>query len=210
MTDRGHTDEGADQAIPDQFTLTELDQLKVIADPLRVRLLQAFCEAPRTTKQVADSFGEKPTRLYHHVDALERVGLIRLVETRQVRGTIEKYYTAVAKRFRADPALLRGEDTSGPEALADTVEALFDSAATELRDVIRANGDSVTGDEGLVSYVEVRADEQFVTALRKRLFQVLEDLERDAPKDPPIETQRRFRLLLAYYPLDRGGSDSNT
>lgn len=27
----------------------------------------------RTTKQVAERLGEKPTKLYHHVEALERV-----------------------------------------------------------------------------------------------------------------------------------------
>ena len=83
------------------YTLKDLDQVKVLADPLRIRILEALLEE-RTTKQVADLLGEKPTKLYHHVDALEKVGLIALSRTRQNRGTVEKYYLAVARTFRAD------------------------------------------------------------------------------------------------------------
>ena len=82
------------------YTLKDLDQVKVLADPLRIRILEALLEE-RTTKQVADLLGEKPTKLYHHVDALEKVGLIALSRTRQNRGTVEKYYLAVARTFRA-------------------------------------------------------------------------------------------------------------
>ena len=59
------------------LTLSDLDQVKVLADPLRIRILEEMCTAERTTKQVAQRLGEKPTKLYHHVEALERVGLIR-------------------------------------------------------------------------------------------------------------------------------------
>ncbi len=70
---------------PREFmVLTELDQIKVLADPLRIRILESLSEE-RTTKQVAQLIGEKPTKLYHHVDALERVGLIQQTRTRQNR-----------------------------------------------------------------------------------------------------------------------------
>ena len=42
------------------YTLETLEQIKVLADPLRIRILEAFGEE-RTTKQVADLLGEKPT-----------------------------------------------------------------------------------------------------------------------------------------------------
>ena len=72
-------------------------ELRALAHPLRLRVLEVFAEAPRTTKQVADLLGEPPTRLYHHVAALERAGLLRLTETRKNRGTTEKWYEAIAR-----------------------------------------------------------------------------------------------------------------
>ena len=70
----------------------DLEQVKALADPLRMRIVEALRSGPRTTQQVADASGETPTRLYHHVEALERAGILRLVETRRNRGTLEKYY----------------------------------------------------------------------------------------------------------------------
>src|SRR5688572_6992339 len=92
--------------LPDKamHRLTTLDQMKVLADPLRIRILELLGEE-RTTKQVAGILGLPPTRLYHHVAALERVGLVRLARTQQRRGAVEKYYHAVARAFSADPRL---------------------------------------------------------------------------------------------------------
>src|SRR5262249_15887077 len=63
-------------------TVTDLGQLQALADPLRLRILGALTSEPRTTKQVADLLGEKHNKLYYHVEALERAGLIQLKETR--------------------------------------------------------------------------------------------------------------------------------
>ncbi|MEZ0327050.1 MAG: helix-turn-helix domain-containing protein [Fimbriimonas sp.] len=79
--------------------VTDLAQLKALSDELRQRILGAFIGEPKTTKQVAIALGEKPTKLYHHVELLSSVGLLELVETRPKRGTTEKYYKAVAHRF---------------------------------------------------------------------------------------------------------------
>ena len=62
------------------------------AAPANVEL---FAEAP-ATKQVAQQLGEPPTKLYHHANALERAGLLRLSKTRQNRGAIEKWYEAAS------------------------------------------------------------------------------------------------------------------
>ena len=60
------------------YTMRRLDEVRVLAHPLRIKLLELFAAEPRTTKQAAEILGENPTRLYHHVNALERVGLIAL------------------------------------------------------------------------------------------------------------------------------------
>src|SRR5436309_1208191 len=74
-----------------------LAEMRALAHPLRLRIMEVFAEAPRTTKQVAEELGQPPTRLYHHVAALERAGLLRLRETRKNRGTTEKWYEAISR-----------------------------------------------------------------------------------------------------------------
>lgn len=90
----------------DVLILKDLGQLKALSDPFRQRILEGFSAKPATTKQVAERLGEKPTKLYHHVEILEQAGLVKLVETRPNRGTVEKYYHATARKFAIDQRLL--------------------------------------------------------------------------------------------------------
>jgi hypothetical protein len=69
-----------------------LDQLRALAHLLRLRMLELFAEGPRTTKSPSSSRSRR--KLYHHANALERAGLLRLTKTRQNRGAIEKWYEA--------------------------------------------------------------------------------------------------------------------
>jgi len=194
---------GAETDPAEVFTLTDLEQVKVLADPLRLRILESFCIDEQTTKQVAESLGEKPTRLYHHVEALERVGLIRLTRTRQNRGTIEKYFKAVARRFRADPGLFRAEaDDEKADTLSDVVATMMDTTTGDLRRLIHAGHDLGSGEEAVLSYTEIRGTEEDIDEIREKLLAVLKEIESkccdgDTPKDA-----RRYRLTLAYFPLD--------
>src|ERR1044072_3070450 len=74
--------------------------LRALAHPLRLRMMELFAESPKTTKQVAELLGQPTTRLHHNVAALERSGLLVLKETRQNRGTVEKWYAGVAQQVR--------------------------------------------------------------------------------------------------------------
>src|SRR6185503_5263671 len=90
-----------------------VSDLRALAHPLRLRMMELFAESPKTTKQVAELLGQPPTRLYHHVAALERAGLLLLKETRQNRGAVEKWYGSVAREMGTT-----GVRQKGPKARA--------------------------------------------------------------------------------------------
>jgi DNA-binding transcriptional ArsR family regulator len=186
------------------YTLKDLEQVKVLADPLRIRILEAFCEE-RTTKQVAELLGEKPTKLYHHVDALERVGLIALSRTRQNRGTVEKYYLAVARTFRADSRVFQPKEKGGSEesaALRQVMSTIFDTTSAELAALIDQGDDAVKGieEEGMVSFLEIRGSKAQLNEIRGKLQAVVAEATADSDDDTTVEG--RYRLTLAYYPLE--------
>ena len=194
----------------DVYTISSLEQVKVVADPLRVRILETIVLEPRTTKQIAEILGEKPTRLYHHVDALAEAGLIRLVDTRPVRGTTEKYYRAVARSFRTDPGLFSGADAGDDEAraLADIATTMFHNVTEEVRNLVLSGYDLGSADDGLLSYVEVHASEDEIRALHDRLLAILTDLQEMCCDDAEAsDAERRYRFSLAWFPLDGGTSE---
>jgi DNA-binding transcriptional ArsR family regulator len=190
------------------YTLKNLDQIKVLADPLRIRILEAFCEE-RTTKQVADLLGEKPTKLYHHVEALERVGLIALARTRQNRGTVEKYYLAVARTFRTDSRIFQPKGKGGSEksaAIRQMVSTIFDTTSAEIVSLVDRGEDAMDAieQEGIVSFLEIRASTAKLKEIRAKLHELVQSLteltEGAAESDEDAEG---YRLTLAYYPLDK-------
>jgi DNA-binding transcriptional ArsR family regulator len=188
----------------DSYTMTSLEQIKVVANPLRVSILEAICLEPRTTKQIAEILGEKPTRLYHHVDALAEAGLIRLVDTRQVRGTVEKYYQAVARAFRADPGIFQqaNEDKDGSQTIADVATTIMERTTEEVRDLLLSGYDLNSEEDGILGFVEVRASESEIHEINERLMGFLKDLEEQGAGVEPAEGDRRFRLNIAWFPLD--------
>lgn len=98
------------------YVIERLDQLKVLADPLRLRVLDQLIRQPMTVSQLGEQFGETTNKVHYHVRELERIGLLRLVEKRERGGVLEKYYRAVAKDFTLAPSLLL--TTSNSEILA--------------------------------------------------------------------------------------------
>ncbi len=101
------------------FYLTSIDQARTIADPLRLRLIDYLIREPLTVTQLGERVGESPAKVHYHVRELERIGVVRLVETRESErgGILEKYYRATAKNIQLSPDLLRTSPPSEAEAM---------------------------------------------------------------------------------------------
>ena len=207
--------------------LADLAQIKALTHPLRLRIVELLCEGERTTKQVADALGEKPTKLYHHVDVLEKAGLIRMTRTRQNRGTVERYYEAVARSFTASATLFQPESPGAlpSSELAEMLQGLMTRTGQEVRGLLsRPAVEDVVQAEGVLSFLEIQGSEAELLGIRDRLQALLEELgdlatrnldsDADAAGIPdadqaaegasePAAPQRRFRLTVAFYPLDR-------
>jgi DNA-binding transcriptional ArsR family regulator len=106
---------------PRTLRLRDLRQVRLLAHPLRLRLLEQFAAGARTTKQAAAALGEPLTKLYHHVHALERAGLLVVRGRRRIRGAVEASYELAARLFEVDDSLFRG--AAGPAVAAAVAEA---------------------------------------------------------------------------------------
>jgi hypothetical protein len=195
-------------AIGDEiYTITDLGQVRVLADPFRLRLLGAFGPGPRTTKQVAQQLGEKPTKLYHHVEALERVGLLALKETRPNRGTLEKYYQAVASRFRIGAALFSTGETASPMAgeTAAILMSILDTTRAELTDVLNRSADgseNCLASSAMVARMLLRGEPERIDQFRSRLLALLDEFKAETSGLEP-EKADAYAVTLAFYPVPR-------
>lgn len=186
-------------AKPALARITDLRQVRAIANPLRIRMLQLFAQGPLTTKQVADRLGEKPTRLYNHARALEKAGLVRLVRTRQNRGTTERYLEAVGSRFEIDESLfaLGRPGSAAKAATYATAGAMLRAAASELD---RTAADGPGGPESLVAQASLRVTPREYQRLRARVVEWIQGVERRRPGGRVRAGARDAVLTVALVP----------
>lgn len=119
-----------------RFTISDLETLKIIADPLRLQILRTL-KYPKTVKEIAAELDRSPTKLYYHVNQLEKHGLIEVAATNVVSGIIEKHYQAAARHYRVDHELLSDDEFAG-EGLEALVMAILDDTKEEIRKSIKA------------------------------------------------------------------------
>ena len=178
-------------------TIKDLEHMRLLTDPLKLRLIQAFAEKARTTKQVATELGESVTKLYRHVDALHDAGLLVVVEEKQKRGTIERTFRAVAERFEADQSLFAdGAGGEGSNAIRDLLRA----AEAEILDLV-ANADNDNEQKAIIMRVRVKASLERIAELQQSLSEWCESVQESTDCD--ADDAEEFGGLIAFYPIDQ-------
>ena len=132
-------------SIQEEYIVTDLETIKIISDPLRVQILEHVGLASEagvliTVKELAENLEIPPTKLYYHVNLLEKHHLIRVAETRVVSGIIEKLYQIRARRIRAELDLSQDSEINRDEGLELTLSSIsmmFDTAYTNLEKSFR-------------------------------------------------------------------------
>lgn len=79
--------------------LKEKNQIKAYVHPTRIGILRMLAAKKRTVSSVAKELGVHPANITHHFKLLERAGLIKLVEKRDIGKNIEKYYRSIGRNF---------------------------------------------------------------------------------------------------------------
>jgi DNA-binding transcriptional ArsR family regulator len=113
--------------IPAIYEADSLEQVRALADELRLRIFSLLAQEPLTVTQVGKALDVAPAKIHYHVRELERVGLVRQVFTREKSGILEKYYRAVAKDISVSRSLV----TSAPrDELVAAANAFAQSAVS--------------------------------------------------------------------------------
>jgi DNA-binding transcriptional ArsR family regulator len=113
------------------------EEIKAMADPLRLRVLQLLMTTAERTwsvKEIAAELGQPVTKLYHHVKLLEAAALITDVESRLVSGILEHRYAASQRSLRFDDALMGSPETR-PDSIAH-VGLTVDTSRDDLLDYL--------------------------------------------------------------------------
>ena len=119
---------------PDVYYIDSLEQMRAVADDLRRRIVDSLSARAMTVTQLGDLLGIAPAKAHYHVRELERVGLVRLVMTREKGGVLEKYYRTIAKVLTVSPDVL--QMVPADDAVA-VIEGVMRSQMTAYLDAVR-------------------------------------------------------------------------
>lgn len=155
------------------------EQHKAMGHPLRQRLLFSLGQQPATISQLAVVLGVAKGSVGHHLKLLREAGLVRVVETRRVRGGTEQYYQRTARRMDID------DPTGGSTA------ALFSGFAAEL---------AAAEEEALLVLRHLRLTAEQAGQLTAALQELVENAADEGPDQP------RYGLLVSMY-RQRGTAD---
>lgn len=186
--------------------------LNVIRDPARAisllrgsrRELLTHLSEPDSASGLARKLGLPRQRLNYHLRALERDGLVELVEERRKGNCVERVVRATARAFVISPEAL-GEIRPGSEKTLDRASAGFQiaTAARTLHEVSVLDAAAREAGKRLVTLTldtEIRfADARSRSAFAVGLADALASLLR-RHHDPESPEGRTYRLTALVHP----------
>lgn len=191
--------------IEEEFVIEEIETLKIIADSRRLQIMK-YLKKPRTVKEVAAWLNVPATKLYYHVNQLEKHGLIQVVATNVVSGIIEKQYQATANHYRVKDSLISTAERQD-EKIDALLSAVFDTTKEDIRKGIKAGliNKNMQQDIFLRTVVSLPPDQiAHFAAKLEALVKECNALQERAEEEN-IGTQN-YGLTIAFYPL-AGASD---
>lgn len=176
----------------------ELPQLKALTHPMRLRLVESLADRPMTTKQVAEILDEDPLKLYYHMNVLEEVGLIEVVET-QIKGNlVEKHYRSVARQFTA--AIPLTHEAERAETVPEAIQGVLGAAETDARNACFASGLPI-----IASHQHIRTSREKTEQLTLRIQEMIEEVGlSDQGQD------NRYSFTVLFIPLDEEEGEEHT
>ena len=181
----------------------DVETLRALSDPLRIRILEAMVQANGeswTVKRIAAALGVGPTKLYHHIKILEERELIRPAGQKLVRGIVETSYRIGQLQLRLDRRLLASGRADVRDAAQQAVAAVFDQARGDLDRAIAAGLVLLEGAADprrplLLSRSVLRTSPERAAELRDRLADLAAEYGSDAEGDLTLG------LLVSLHPI---------
>jgi DNA-binding transcriptional ArsR family regulator len=176
------------------------EQAVALMNPLRAEILVQLRE-PASASEVARSINETPQRVNYHLKALEKVGLVRKVGTRQVRNLVEVLFQAIARTFILSETLGWDADTVQRAKDQGSLSHLITTAERMKRDalLLMEHSDAEQHIPSASLHMKVHLmDESTRAHFVKEYVETVERLVRKYQASH--EQEGSYHVLLAVYP----------
>ncbi len=198
-------------------TIKDLEAAKAIADPLRLQIIEVLLAKPLTVKQIANKLGLASSKLYYHVNTLEKYDIIRVVDTTVHGNVIEKHYWVTAYNYTMDQEIynFNVQEPEGKENLISTALTTLDTVRDDFIRSIEARAFNLEhGAEPhprrVIQYREIcRVPDDKMESFQTRLNELLREFETlDESEDADIQPWAFTVFLYPTFYFDQPDTDA--
>lgn len=190
----------------DLYMIKDLDTAKAIADPLRLQILEVLLPTPLTVKQIAERLGLGASKLYYHINILEKYKIIQVVETNVIGNLIEKRYWVTAYNYSVDQEIynLDVQESEGKENIIRMVLTTLDTVREDFARSIEARAFNLEhGAEphprSVINFREIcRIPDDKMEPFQARLQALIDEFK--AMDEPANEVVQPWAFALLLYP----------
>ncbi len=125
------------------MVLSELDQIKCISQPYRIKILEMFNNEKATAKMISERMAEPHAKINYHIKEMSKHGILELVEEVTKMSLVEKYYCPVARHYIVDSKSMKFGDQAVKASLNQYRISLFENLTETFYDFI--DRDQTTG-----------------------------------------------------------------
>jgi DNA-binding transcriptional ArsR family regulator len=186
------------------YVVESPEQAMALLNPLRAEILSRLAE-PASAAEVARGINEIPQRVNYHLKALEKVGLVRRVGSRQVRNLVEVLYLAIARTYILSEGLNWPGQTVQQMKDQGSLSHLVHTAERIKRDALllmeRSDQQEEIPSATLDTRIQLASAEQrgaFVEEYVQLVNQLVEKYQ------TTTDGQETYQVILAVYPKEGG------
>ncbi|MRX73556.1 helix-turn-helix domain-containing protein [Bacillus lacus] len=133
--------------LKEYLQLETLQQMKILSDPVRVKILWKIAYQSKTGKIIGDELNLQAQKVHYHLKELEKAGLVYIEKTEEKNGIIQKFYRPVARYISINKTFLSSVNME--PSLMTTIQAPIEEALLKIKDID-------------TSFIETRDAEQLV------------------------------------------------
>lgn len=200
---------GEELPIDSEHLIEDPETMKILGDPLRIQILGQVSQLNAagqlaTAKVLAEALGVPQTKLYYHLNLLEKHDLLRVAETGLVSGIVEKRYQIRAQRLRMDVNIdpsQADDDSESIEMILTPLKSILESTHQNFKRALEAYQDPSLGslstdlDQAYLRQTVIHMNEEEAQHFVDLLTQLVEGSKR-----PPGKTRRPYHLTSIFYP----------
>ena len=185
--------------------VNDLETLKILADLLRNQILEILAPERLTVNQIAEKLGLAPSKLYYHINLMEKQGLIQEVVSITKGNIIEKVYWITAYECKMADNLCNFSTSEGQQSIMTSMVAPINTTREDIIRSLEARATAI--EQGAKAhprnfrvYREVRnISDKLADQFDEKLQALLDEFDNFESQGTGEDVHTRA-LTIAYYP----------